>query len=93
MGRLHSSSEGFEHSSPVKTASLETRIVERLSNLRAGTTLCPGKLSVELGSRLALLRPTFLTMAAEGRIVILQGGKTAELERLKGPFRVALPPT
>ncbi len=72
-------------------ASLEDRILERLRGLRAGTTMCPGRLSVDLGSRLAQLRPTFMKMARAGRIAILQRGHVADPDRLKGPFRVAMP--
>ena len=70
---------------------LEARILEQLRNLRAGTTMCPGRLAVNLGLRLAQLRPTFLTMARDGRICILQKGRAADPDGLKGPFRVAPP--
>ncbi len=70
---------------------MEARILERLRKLRAGTTMCPGRLSVDLGSRLTELRATYLTMAREGRIEISQRGHPADPDQLKGPFRVALP--
>ena len=74
----------------MKSDALETRILEQLRTLRAGTTMCPGRLSVNLGSRLALLRPTFQAMARQGRLRLLQKGKVvADPDRIKGPFRVA----
>ena len=77
---------------PEKNDALEARILDQLRTLRPGTTMCPGRLSVNLGSRLALLRSTFLDMARAGRLVIRQQGRVADPDRLKGPFRVAPPP-
>ncbi len=76
----------------MENAPLETRILDQLRTLRTGTTMCPGRLSVNLGSRLAQVRPTLEAMARAGRIVILQKGRVADPDRLKGPFRVAPPP-
>lgn len=70
---------------------LETRILDQLRTLRAGTTMCPGKLSVNLGFRLPQLRATLQTMAREGRIAILQRGRVVAPDGFKGPFRVAPP--
>ena len=74
----------------MKSDALETRILEQLQTLRAGTTMCPGRLSVNLGSRLAQLRPTFVAMARQGRLRLLQKGRPVDdPDHLKGPFRVA----
>lgn len=47
--------------------SLEDRILERVRHLRPGTTMCPGRLSKNLGFKLADLRATYLALAAAGR--------------------------
>lgn len=73
-------------------APLETRILDQLRTLRAGTTMCPGRLSVNLGSRLAQVRPTIEAMARAGRLVVLQKGRVVDPDGLKGPFRVAPAP-
>ena len=46
---------------------LEDRILERVHQLRPGTTMCPGRLSTDLGFKLADLRATYLALAAAGR--------------------------
>ena len=75
----------------MKTAALENRILEELRKLRAGTTMCPGKLSVNLGARLAQLRSTFETMARAGQVVLSQKGRAVDPAEIKGPFRIAAP--
>ena len=74
----------------MQSDALETRILDQLRTLRAGTTMCPGRLSVNLGSRLAQLRPTFQAMARQGRLRLLQKGKVVDdPDHIKGTFRVA----
>ena len=52
--------------------------------------MCPGRLSVNLGSRLAQLRPTFQAMARQGRLRLLQKGRVVDdPDHIRGPFRVA----
>ena len=71
---------------------LEARILEQVRGLRAGTTMCPGRLSVNLGTRLPQLRDTLRRMARAGQIVFSQKGRGVDPDDFKGPFRVALPP-
>ena len=67
---------------------IEDRILERVRRLRAGTTMCPGRLSKDLGFRLADLRDTYLALASVGRLGIRQKGQPADPKTLRGPFRV-----
>ena len=76
----------------MKQEAVETRILEELSRLRAGTTMCPGKLSVNLGSRLAEMRPVYESMARAGRVVLMQKGRMVDPAQIKGPFRIAPTP-
>ena len=67
---------------------IEDRILERVRKLRAGTTMCPGRLSKDLGHKLADLRPTYVALANAGRLCIRQRGHAADPNTLRGPFRV-----
>lgn len=67
---------------------IEDRILERVRGLRAGTTMCPGRLSKDLGHKLADLRSTYIALANAGRLCIRQGGHPANPNTLRGPFRV-----
>ena len=67
---------------------IEDRILERVRGLRAGTTMCPGRLSRDLGYPLADLRDTYVALALAGRLVIRQKGRPADPATLRGPFRV-----
>ena len=73
------------------TNAIEDRILERVRRLRAGTTMCPGRLSKDLGYKLADLRATYLALAAAGRLSIRQGGQPSNLHTLRGPFRIGPP--
>ena len=66
-------------------------IVKRVRTLRAGTTMCPGRLSRDLGSRLAAVRPILRALADDGKISVWQKGRRADLGTLRGPFRVGPP--
>ena len=68
--------------------SIEDRILERVRGLRAGTTMCPGRLSKDLGYKLADLRSKYVALAHAGRLCIRQGGRPANPDTLRGPFRV-----
>ena len=70
---------------------LEDRILERVHRLRPGTTMCPGRLSKDLGFKLADVRATYLALAAAGRLSIRQHGRPTDLRNLRGPFRVGPP--
>ena len=70
---------------------LEDRILERVRSLRPGTTMCPGRLSKDLGFKLADLRATYLALAEAGRLSIRQRGCSANLRDLRGPFRIGPP--
>ena len=70
---------------------IEDRILERVRGLRAGTTMCPGRLSRDLGFKLADLRATYIALAHAGRLDIRQKGRRADLSTLRGPFRVGPP--
>jgi len=67
---------------------IEHRILARIHALRAGTTMCPGRLSKGLGSKLADLRATYIALAHAGRLSISQKGRPANPDTLRGPFRV-----
>ena len=70
---------------------IEDRILERIRGLRPGTTMCPGRLSKDLGRKLADLRATYLALADAGRLSIRQHGSPANPRTLRGPFRVGPP--
>ena len=70
---------------------LEDRILERVHRLRPGTTMCPGRLSKDLGFKLADLRATYLALAEAGRLSIRQHGCPTNLRDLRGPFRIGRP--
>ena len=70
---------------------IEDRILERVRGLRAGTTMCPGRLSRDLGYRLADLRATYVALADAGRLCLRQHGRPADPHTLRGPFRVGPP--
>ena len=67
---------------------IEDRILERVRGLRAGTTMCPGRLSKDLGFKLADLRATYVALANAGRLCVRQKGRLADPNTLRGPFRV-----
>ncbi len=73
------------------SGTIKDRILERVRGLRPGTTMCPGRLSKDLGFKLADLRATYLALAAEGRLSIRQHGQPAHLRTLRGPFRIGPP--
>ena len=70
---------------------IEDQIVKRVRTLRAGTTMCPGRLSRDLGFKLADLRETYVALAYAGRIAIRQKGRLADPKYLRGPFRIGPP--
>ena len=70
---------------------IQDQILKRVCALRAGTTMCPGRLSKDLGCKLADLRETYLTLARAGRLRISQKGRQADPNALRGPFRVGPP--
>ena len=67
---------------------IEDRILERIRGLRAGTTMCPGRLSRDLGGKLSDLRATYVSLANAGCLRISQRGRPANPNTLRGPFRV-----
>jgi len=68
---------------------LRKKLMERLARLRAGTTMCPGRLARDCGTTLREARGEILALAAAGEIVLSQRGKNvAANDELKGPFRV-----
>ncbi len=70
---------------------MHNAIVERVCTLRAGTTMCPGRLARDLGSTLAAVRPILRALAVEGKLSTWQKGRRADLGTLRGPFRVGPP--
>ncbi len=68
--------------------SIADRILERLHGLREGTTMCPGRLSRDLGFKMADLRATYVDLANAGRLCIRQHGQPVDPNTLKGPFRL-----
>jgi hypothetical protein len=72
-------------------STVRKKLRERLARLRAGTTMCPGRLARDCGTTLREARGEILQLAADGEIVVSQGGKEVAPEReVKGPFRVRL---
>jgi hypothetical protein len=65
-------------------------MLDRLSALKPGTTMCPGQLSRDCGTTLAEARADILALADEGKISLSQRGKKVAGEKIKGPFRVKL---
>ena len=68
------------------------RILQSLSTLKPGTTICPGELSVNLLSGvekpLTVLRPLLYQMAEEGRVVLSQKNVKTHWWKIRGPFRI-----
>jgi len=69
---------------------LRRQILDRLAELRPGTTMCPGRLSRDCGTTLAEARADILALAETGKIALSQRGKKVAGSRIKGPFRVRL---
>lgn len=71
----------------------ERTVLAELSRLRPGTTLCAGELARRVfpGKERPLdsLRPVLLRMERSGSVRVMQRGQAADLETLRGPFRVA----
>ncbi len=65
-------------------------MLDRLSALKPGTTMCPGQLSRDCGTTLAQARADILALAEAGKIVLSQCGKKVAGAKIKGPFRVRL---
>lgn len=66
-------------------------VLARLADLRGGTTMCPGRLARDAGTRLPALRPLLEHMQQAGQVRVTQGGVEVDLRNARGPFRVALP--
>jgi len=68
------------------------RILERVGQLREGTTICPGQLSQELlpgiERPLTLLRPLIFELQEEKKVRLTQKGQPVILRKIRGPFRV-----
>ena len=67
-------------------------MLAELIKLAAGATACPGKVARSLGTTQRELRPVLVGLARTRKIVVTQGGVAADLETLRGPYRVALRP-
>ena len=91
VARLTAFAEDGFVSFPEMPDTLEDRILKRVHRLRPSTTMCPGRLSKDLGFKLADLRATYLVLAAAGRLSIRQGGRPTNLQHLRGPFRIGPP--
>ena len=73
-------------------ATLKERIVEEISKLKRGTTMCPGELSQRilpgLEQALTLLRPLIFELADARRLRLSQKGTVTIWPKIRGPFRV-----
>jgi hypothetical protein len=69
---------------------LQKRMMQRLENLRPGTTMCPGQLARDCDSTLNAARADLLALTRSGAVALSQRGKSASPDDLKGPFRVRL---
>ena len=75
---------------PPSDAELERFLVARLGTLRAGSTMCPGRLARDAGQVLASIRPLLAHLAHTGVVRITQRGAEVDLAVARGPFRVSL---
>ena len=64
-------------------------VLRLLEELRPGATICPGELARRLGGTQASLRPLLIELAKAGCVKITQRGRPADLEIVRGPYRVA----
>jgi hypothetical protein len=63
--------------------------MDRLKQLRAGTTMCPGRLARDCGTTLREARGEIFELAKAGKIALSQRGEEVAPDgELKGPFRV-----
>ncbi len=69
---------------------LRRRMLDRLSNLKANTTMCPGQLARDCGTTLREVREDILALARDGKIQLSQRGRSVCGDKIKGPFRVRL---
>ncbi len=70
---------------------LRGKLLDRLKRLRAGTTMCPGRLARDCGTTLREARGEMMALAKAGEIAVSQRAKDIAPDReVKGPFRVRL---
>jgi hypothetical protein len=67
---------------------VRAKIRAELEKLKPDTTMCPGKLSRNVGSTLRELRPTLEAMARAGEMQFYQKGERVRPGGFRGPFRV-----
>ena len=72
----------------LRVTKIRRQIMNRLAELREGTTMCPGRLARDCGSNLRLIRPDLLALAEQGKITLSQRGDVVTASNFKGPFRV-----
>lgn len=76
-------------------AKLTEQILAEISQLKKGTTICPGELSQRIlhGSEqpLTLLRPVIFGLADARRLRLSQKGTVMIWPKIRGPFRVGPP--
>ncbi len=64
-------------------------MLDRLAEVRAGATMCPGQLARDCGTTLGHAREDLLELARSGKIALSQRGRRVSPDGLKGPFRVS----
>ena len=77
-------------------AEIAAEIARQVDQRGAGKTICPSEVARALGGDdwrdlMAPVRAVAGEMAAEGRIVVSQGGETVKIDEATGPVRLGLP--
>lgn len=77
-----------------RRAEMTAAILQELSTLKRGSTICPGELSQRVlpgvQDPLRLLRPLLHALEQEHKIRLLQKGVVRPWRKIRGPFRVRL---
>ncbi len=92
VGTAKSVSEGADRQA------LENAIFTLLAQRQSGATICPSDAARALypdaadwRAAMPAVRGVAAQLAAQGRLVVTQGGKTVDITTAKGPIRLRLP--
>ena len=84
---------------PAALAALENAIFTLLAQRQNGATICPSDAAravyataADWRAAMPAVRGVAAQLAAQGRLVVTQGGKIVDITTAKGPIRLRLPP-
>jgi Protein of unknown function (DUF3253) len=81
------------------TAALENAIFTLLAQRQPGASICPSDAAravypeaAQWRAAMPVVRAVAAQLAAQGRLVVTQGGNIVDINAAKGPIRLRLPP-